>query len=626
MQKNEMKNFICSFLLSLLAVGAVGQAVFHMSENKKTPQKSEKITTYNISLFREKISNEPEDTSGHTLTQSTDEKIDLSAIDALVVMETEPQKENYEQIAHAELPLLDIEKNVSDIEKNVSAAPKILPLNTQINMDLNTAQEIALNDLRLPEEKNIDVSSAIAALTDMAQPELTETELTVFSHEPVYQPEENHEDHQTVIIAEANTTAFNNAEDVLIPLEKNTEIHHKSVDVLNSAKTSQVAMLEPNTLVASIDNSDIMPEKTLDEADLKQSEWKQMSSTAEDTPWVVAEVHADKETEKVEDNPWVVARGNKFAKNRAIVEQFAEKEPIYEPEASEESSTVSGELHVVADNPVESDTEAPVNQESKADNMLSELSGLDTQPTIETKPLLRPIEGETKLAYQMIDNLLIPIPEDIKNNTNLTPDLSVSPNEKPKEKINVQPPAQPAQNKKEKQKELNDADKESSLFKSIANWFSAKPENKEAKTVQNDKSKKKRKIGMTFFQSTEDADEIAEQPSIMPAELRLSFQPNRAEISGQTLRWIHAFADNARDNDGVFVEIRIDGTSSFALQQKRLNLLSTILANRGVDFRKINIVFTSREPNSFIIRNIRFSTNEEVVVEDGESTSYYRPW
>ena len=108
----------------------------------------------------------------------------------------------------------------------------------------------------------------------------------------------------------------------------------------------------------------------------------------------------------------------------------------------------------------------------------------------------------------------------------------------------------------------------------------------------------------------EDYSTVQTMP-IMPAELRLSFAPNRAEISGQTLRWIYAFADNARDNDDVYIEVRIDGTSSYALQQKRLNLLASIFSARGVDYRKINTIFTSREPNSFIIRNIRFNNKEK---------------
>ena len=121
-------------------------------------------------------------------------------------------------------------------------------------------------------------------------------------------------------------------------------------------------------------------------------------------------------------------------------------------------------------------------------------------------------------------------------------------------------------------------------------------------------------------------DNKTETPEIMPAELKLSFQPNRAEISGHTLRWIHAFADNARDNQGIYIEIRIDGTSSFALQQKRLNLLSSIFANRGVDFRKVNIIFTSREPNSFIIRNIRFNNNDEVIINNEDQDTNYQYW
>ena len=90
----------------------------------------------------------------------------------------------------------------------------------------------------------------------------------------------------------------------------------------------------------------------------------------------------------------------------------------------------------------------------------------------------------------------------------------------------------------------------------------------------------------------------------MPTEMRLSFQPNRAEISGQTLRWIQAFAARAAEDNTMTIEIRIDGTSGMELQQKRLNLLHNILTNKGVEYSKINTVFTSREPNSFIIRTV----------------------
>ena len=99
--------------------------------------------------------------------------------------------------------------------------------------------------------------------------------------------------------------------------------------------------------------------------------------------------------------------------------------------------------------------------------------------------------------------------------------------------------------------------------------------------------------------------------NIVPSELKLFFQPNRAEISGQTLEWLRAFSQNAVKDDEVTVEIRIDGSGSYELQQKRLNLLYTIFANNGVNYDKINIIFTARDPNSFIIRNVKYALEND---------------
>ena len=51
------------------------------------------------------------------------------------------------------------------------------------------------------------------------------------------------------------------------------------------------------------------------------------------------------------------------------------------------------------------------------------------------------------------------------------------------------------------------------------------------------------------------------------------------------------------------------GRAMTDLQQKRLNLLHNILSNKGVEYSKINTVFTSREPNSFILRTISLDNN-----------------
>lgn len=117
------------------------------------------------------------------------------------------------------------------------------------------------------------------------------------------------------------------------------------------------------------------------------------------------------------------------------------------------------------------------------------------------------------------------------------------------------------------------------------------------------------------------------RPKSCRAEMRLAFQPNRAEISGTTLKWIQAFANKVNSDRSVILEIRIDGTSSYALQQKRLNLLHNILTNKGVDYRKINTVFTTREPNSFIIRTVRINSNiDRDVKESKDQAAYYQSW
>ena len=108
--------------------------------------------------------------------------------------------------------------------------------------------------------------------------------------------------------------------------------------------------------------------------------------------------------------------------------------------------------------------------------------------------------------------------------------------------------------------------------------------------------------------------------------MRLSFQPNRAEISGQTLRWVQAFATNVAKNNSSQLEIRIDGTSTTALQQKRLNLLYNILNSKGVEEYKINTVFTQREPNSFIIRIIPLEKNSLELSQNNPASLRYKQW
>ena len=253
------------------------------------------------------------------------------------------------------------------------------------------------------------------------------------------------------------------------------------------------------------------------------------------------------------------------------------------------------------------------------------------------------------VPYQMQDNLLVPIPEEIKKEKNLTPQFSTSAENKkleealrrkreglpPAEEHKIETPKSLAQKIKEDNvvsetiEEFDDesddesekaaqdeAEKESqSLTDSIAAWFSGSDKSTTNKdeiqgSSANSPAKKPQRKETSMFRKLLGLSSTSKS-GIAPSELKLSFQPNRAEISGQTLEWIKAFSENVTKYDDVAIEIRIDRSASYELQQKRLKLLYKILANNGVEYQKINIIFTDREPNSFIIRNVRYVTREE---------------
>lgn len=221
-------------------------------------------------------------------------------------------------------------------------------------------------------------------------------------------------------------------------------------------------------------------------------------------------------------------------------------------------------------------------------------------------PSAKNTEGSVQVASDTVKNLLIPIPEDILNDENLVPQLSYSSNEKEKAKDKEFDEKMAAENEASresagtmKQQPAAKTEKpaaQENILASLNTIFSSKTKVKEAK-----KTPEKKSGLLTELQRKLSP---AKKVTIMPTEMRLSFQPNRAEISGQTLRWIQAFAARAAEDNSMSIEIRIDGTSGMELQQKRLNLLHNILTNKGVEYSKINTVFTSREPNSFIIRTV----------------------
>ena len=282
----------------------------------------------------------------------------------------------------------------------------------------------------------------------------------------------------------------------------------------------------------------------------------------------ISEWHEMSEGESKDTSPWVVAKGTRNPKNNYVLEQ----------------------------------------------KFYGSMSESEIQAALGTPAKAEEAGKEVKVA-EMVKNILIPIPEDILNDKNLTPQL-----------------VSPKKNKKNKEEIVEESETEAEksgggILKSITSIFNSSDEGEDlsednSEVTDEEEETPKRRGLFSVFEKSKSASKI------LPAEIRLSFQPGRAEISGSTLRWVQAFANKVIEDPSVILEIRIDRTSSFELQQKRLNLLHNILTNKGVDYGKINTVFTSREPNSFIIRTLRISEDKENTAQENNKGQnlYYQSW
>lgn len=416
------------------------------------------------------------------------------------------------------------------------------------------------------EPENETAASSVQAVADIAQNDIEKTVATDNSDITDNITDNNNEeetanaDNEEVLkIADASEAPI-----FMIPIKHNFTVQNKEVKISNEAENSQVALASNNVRVQNLGTENKIASASID------------NSAVDET---------GKETEPYSD-PWVVA--------------------------------TAGNDHITK------------NKLEAASSVEKNVAALDLQ-----KPEPAKSDNEKKVAYKMVKNILIPIPEDIANDENLTPQLSYSEeNKKLSEKLRQsgelgdtaakddEKPDKPETTplpKQETPKADENAENSTSLTDSISAWFSSSKNKTDDKSTNNDT---KTKSGDSAFSKLLGLGR-KDNSSIAPSELKLSFQVNRAEISGQTLEWLKAFSDNAVKNDDVFVEIRIDGSGSYELQQKRLNLLYSILVNNGVDYNKINIIFTEREPNSFIIRNVRYASEEDA---NKARKKAYNPW
>ena len=105
-----------------------------------------------------------------------------------------------------------------------------------------------------------------------------------------------------------------------------------------------------------------------------------------------------------------------------------------------------------------------------------------------------------------------------------------------------------------------------------------------------------------------DAQSDEEEPLLMPQEIKVTFYPNSAEFSGQTVKWIKVFSMRARKDPRYMVEIRLS-RSNPTIQQKRLFVIQRILMNNGLSLHQIAVDYVDRPENSLILRMVRKNEN-----------------
>lgn len=551
MPRTGLKAFVYSFSVSLFAIIAANRAFWHEETAQNEPLN---ISSKNIVLFLK----------NNSAAKFPVKKIALNTLPeiskkASVTPQPEPEIIMANTLESIDFPLEIITNAPADTPQTGKEAKAIILADVLYSPEkpaetpkidaqpIYTPEKETLPNLEVPIPQQPVIYTAEAAETALPAP-------------PEIQPTSAEE--EALKLARTQTAAT-------IPLQKSNNITpgDSKVKIGNPQDLNHVALNSQNIPIQSMEKN---AEKTV----------------------AKSETDVEKVWAPMQDDPWVIAKSGGGAKNRLALKEFDKNS------ASEISKTL---------NPGEQ-------------------------------------RQGVQIASETVKNLIIPIPGEIMKENDLTPKLAYpsTSEDAAKEKIidaRIKKQEQKEEAKEEKKGLLSPIEEDIALdvvppvTDASSLTLPQTPINQTA--VKNEPIKKEEKGGIMnalnsiFATSPKTAAEAKEKAiakaqakrsfkkrlaktrpvSIMPTEIRLSFQPNRAEISGQTLRWVQAFASKAAETPNMSLEIRIDGTSSMNLQQKRLNLLHNILTNKGVEYSKINTVFTTREPNSFILRTINPESN-----------------
>ena len=92
-------------------------------------------------------------------------------------------------------------------------------------------------------------------------------------------------------------------------------------------------------------------------------------------------------------------------------------------------------------------------------------------------------------------------------------------------------------------------------------------------------------------------------PFKMPHEIRITFYPRASAFSGQTLKWVRAFATAALQDPRLIVEVRASCAEA-SLQDARLKLVKSVLAGAGLSTHQIVINYTDRPVDTMLLRAV----------------------
>ena len=570
MLKTGIKSFVYSFSVSLFAIVSANRAFFY--EKNENPSE---LDIQNKSI-------------------------------ALYLAETKPSYVPVKKIALNSLP--EIQKQ--QVQTPPLSEPEIIVASNLENIDIPL--EFVEDMAEIVPDKTITPKQQEIVLADVLYAPDKPLEMPEITAEPIYQPEQNIE------VKIASAPVYNPAAEVDIKAppppkaQKSETTNQKTITEDNSLLIARSETIGKIPLVQTRSNNGVNKVELGNPDDLQHVAFANNSAPIQSMSTEKAEKKAetntnDKQWKQMNDSPWVVAKSsgskNLFANKNLANKSSKEIAELIPLEKDKKGVLVASETAKNLIIPIPEDI---LNKEDITPQLAYPVTSEDKKKEIDINTKIKEAEEKKKSAEANKSNepekVLTPIEEEIV----IAVDTPPPPPVEDDKKVQKQTPPSPPQ--------------KDSIISTLSSIF-----NKTAQSVSQvtDKVFEKAKEQKTRFGKKKNKNKPV---TIMPAEIRLAFQPNRAEISGQTLRWIQAFATKAAQTTGMMLEIRIDGTSSTKLQQNRLNLLYNILTNKGVDYSMINTVFTSRDPNSFILRTIAPKTDNNQKGVNNQKADRYIQW